>query len=311
MRVLVTGGAGFIGSNLCRELAGDADSVTVLDDLSTGDAANLDGVEVDLRVGSVLDSDLVTELVSRADAVVHLAARGSVPRSLVDPLRTHLVNATGTLHVLEAVRRHGAHLVWSSSSSVYGPNAVIPQVETAPPAPASPYAASKLAAEAYADSFAACFGIDLLTFRFFNVYGPYQSSGHSYAAVIPTFIERVLTGQPITIHGDGEQRRDFTHVSVVTSVLREALRRRTTADGPVNLALGGGQSVSEIAAEVMTAIGTEVEVVHTAPRLGDIRHSRSDPSRLLALFPGTAAVPLRAGLSDTVRWYSDILAAER
>lgn len=311
MRVLVTGGAGFIGSNLCRALVTETASVTVLDDLSTGDAANLHGVDVDLRVGSVLDPDLVDDLVSRSDAVVHLAARGSVPRSLADPLRTHEVNATGTLQVLDAVRRHGPHLVWSSSSSVYGPTAVIPQVETAPPAPASPYAASKLAAEAYAASFAACFGIDLLTFRFFNVYGPHQSSGHAYAAVIPTFIERALTGAPITIHGDGDQRRDFTHVSVVTSVLQQALRRRTTSVGPVNLALGGGQSVAEIASEVMAATGTEVEVVHTAPRVGDIRHSRSDPSRLLALFPGTTAVPLRVGLDDTVTWYRSTIAGDR
>ena len=303
MRVLVTGGAGFIGSNLCRALAPEVDSVVVLDDLSTGSAANLDGLDVELRVGSVLDGDLVADAVSRADAVVHLAARGSVPRSLADPLRTHQVNATGTLQVLDAVRRHDAHLVWSSSSSVYGPGAVIPQIETATPAPASPYSASKIAGEAYAASFTACFGLDVLTLRFFNVYGPHQSVGHAYAAVIPTFIERALAGEPITIHGDGQQRRDFTHVSVVTTVLRQALLCRTTAPGPVNLALGGGQSVSEIAAEVMAAVGTDVEIVRTDPRAGDIRHSRADPSRLLALFPDAAPVPLQTGLGDTVAWY--------
>lgn len=307
MRVVVTGGAGFIGSNLCRALVASpgVTSVSVVDDLSTGARANLDGVDVELVEGSILDAGLMDRMVAGADAVVHLAARGSVPRSLDDPLRTHEANATGTLAVLQAARAHGAHVVWSSSSSVYGPRAVIPQQETAAPAPGSPYAASKLAGEAYAASFQRCFALDVLTFRFFNVYGPRQSAGHAYAAVVPTFIEQVLAGGPVTIHGDGLQRRDFTHVSVVTRVLTEAVLRRVTAEGPVNLALGGGESVLAIAGMVCAELGADVPLVHTATRAGDIRDSRADPTRLRALFPGVEPLPLARGVRDTVAWYRE------
>lgn len=306
MHVLITGGAGFIGANLCRALLATPDiaRITVLDDLSTGFAANLAGLDVELVVGSILDPVEVDRLVARADAVVHLAARGSVPRSLDDPLRTHEVNATGTLQVLQAVRAHGAHLVVSSSSSVYGPGAASPQREDAPPAPASPYAASKLAAESYAAAFQQCFGIDLLTFRFFNVYGPLQSAGHAYAAVIPTFIGHALADEPLTLHGDGLQRRDFTYVDTVTSVLTDAVARRVTAPGPVNLALGGGATVREIAERIEDLVGRPVRIESAPARTGDIRHSRADPARLLELFPGIVPAGLDVGLKATVEWYS-------
>jgi UDP-glucose 4-epimerase len=189
MRVLVTGGAGFIGANLVRSLAGDPRfrSVTVLDDLSTGDPANLDGAgDVRLVTGSVCDQRLVDELVEAADGIVHLAARPSVPRSMKEPFATHEANATGTLRVLEAARQAGGrYVVVASSSSVYGANPSLPKHEGLVPEPLSPYAVSKLAAEAYTTAYAAGFGLPTLAFRFFNVFGPLQPAGHDYAAVVP------------------------------------------------------------------------------------------------------------------------------
>ncbi|MFC6086330.1 NAD-dependent epimerase/dehydratase family protein [Sphaerisporangium aureirubrum] len=308
MRVLVTGGAGFIGANLCRALAAlpGIEHVTALDDLSTGSADNLDGVPVDLVEGSILDRDLVGRLVSRAGAVVHLAARPSVPRSVRDPIASHTVNATGTLNVLEACRsaRTRPHVICASSSSVYGDCAVPYKSEDLPVRPLSPYGASKLAMEAYALAYASSYGLPVLTFRFFNVYGPLQAAGHAYAAVVPVFLTRAAAGETLPIHGDGRQARDFTYVGSVARVLCDAVTRRVTCPGPVNLAFGTRVSLLELADLLGRVLGRPVRAEFLPPRVGDIRESRASPRLLLGLFPGVRPVVLEEGLRATAEWFA-------
>jgi UDP-glucose 4-epimerase len=310
MKVLVTGGAGFIGANLCRDLAaaGDIESVVALDDLSTGFRSNLSGVEgVELLEGSILDTRLVNDAVAGVDAVVHLAARPSVPRSLDDPWATHEVNATGTVRVLEAVRRRDPterpYLIVASSSSVYGANPALPKREDMATRPMSPYAASKLATEAYALAYAESFGLDVLVFRFFNVFGPLQAAGHSYAAVVPAFVAAAVKGEPLNVHGDGTQTRDFTFVGSVTAVLTDALRRRVTHDTPVNLAFGSRVSLLELVSALEAAVGRSLPLKHSQPRPADVAHSQADQGLLVTLFPDVVPVPLAEGLRLVTGWF--------
>lgn len=304
MRVAVTGGAGFIGANLCRQLlASGVDSVSVIDDLSTGSRANLDGVDVDLVVGSILDDGALDAAIGGADAIVHLAALGSVPRSVADPLASHHANATGTVMVLEAARRHGGlHTVVASSSSVYGSNPTLPKHEDLATRPLSPYGGSKLATEGYTLAWGAAYGMPVLPFRFFNVFGPLQAAGHVYAAVIPRFVESALAGQPLVVHGDGMQSRDFTYVGTVVAVIADAVRRTVTSDVPVNLAFGSRISLLDVIAELETLLGRPLEREHIEPRAGDVRHSQADNTRLRALFPDVVPVPFTDGLRATVEW---------
>ena len=307
MRVLVTGGAGFIGSNLCRRLlvTPDVSAVTVVDDLSTGSAANLRGVAVDLVEGSILDADLLTGLAAAADAVVHLAALGSVPRSVADPVSSHAVNATGTLTVLEAARHGGVgHVVVASSSSVYGANPTLPKHEGLAQLPMSPYAASKLATEGYALAYQHSYGLPVLAFRFFNVFGPHQAAGHAYAAVVPAFVEAALAGRPIPVHGDGTQSRDFTYVDTVTAVIVDALTRRVTAAEPVNLAYGTRTDLLTLIGMLEEVLGHPLAREHGPRRPGDVDHSRADDTRVRTLFPDVEPTPLGDALRATVEWYT-------
>ncbi|HYN94406.1 MAG TPA: NAD-dependent epimerase/dehydratase family protein, partial [Pilimelia sp.] len=301
----VTGGAGFIGANLCRALVAHpgVERVVVLDNLSTGAAANLDGVDVDLRVGSILDPAAVADAVAGADSVVHLAARPSVPRSVADPVASHEANATGTLRVLEACRRNAVHVVTASSSSVYGSVADLPKHEDLATRPQSPYAASKLAAEAYTLAYGNTFGVPTLPLRFFNVYGPYQSSGHAYAAVIPAFIDAALRGEPLAVQGDGHQSRDFTFVGTVVRVLTDAVLRRVSSPVPVNLAFGRRIPLHDLIGALASLIGGPLAVQHGPARVGDVRHSQACDARLRALFPTVLPIPLTDGLAQTVDWF--------
>jgi UDP-glucose 4-epimerase len=310
MKVLVTGGAGFIGANLCRALAGrdDIERVVALDDLSTGRRDNLAGVAgVELVEGSILDAALVEATLAGADAVVHLAARPSVPRSLDDPWATHEANASGTLCVLDAVRRQDPtrrpHVIVASSSSVYGANPVLPKREDMATSPVSPYGASKLAAEAYALAYARSFGLEVLVLRFFNVFGPLQGADHAYAAVVPTFVSAALAGRALTIHGDGSQTRDFTFVGSVTAVLGDALRRRVTHGTPVNLAFGSKVSLLELVSALEAVVGRPLVLRHTEQRPGDVAHSQADQGLLMTLFPEIAPVPLAEGLRLVTEWF--------
>ena len=241
-----------------------------------------------------------------AQTVVHLAARPSVPRSLSDPMATHQVNATGTMMVLEAARRHGMpHVIVASSSSVYGANAALPKREDMATLPVSPYAASKLATEAYALSYGRSFGLPVLAFRLFNVFGPLQPAGHAYAAVVPTFVSCALAGRPLPVHGDGTQTRDFTFVDTVVSVIADAIRRRVVDPEPVNLAYGSRVSLLELIAVLQEVVGHELHVDLVAPRAGDVHHSQADRTRLSRMFPEVRPTPLADGLRATVSWFRE------
>jgi UDP-glucose 4-epimerase len=305
--VLITGGAGFIGANLVRELAAsdEGHEIVVVDDFSTGRESNLEGFVVELHRGSILDESLLEKAMPGVDSVVHLAARASVPRSIADPLATVEVNVTGTARVLEAARAAGvAHLVFASSSSVYGANPTLPKSEDMVPMPMSPYAASKLGAESLVLSYGPSFGMGVLAFRFFNVYGPLQPADHAYAAVVPRFVHAALNGQPIEIYGDGLQTRDFTFVGSVVDVLTQAAQRRISNDGPVNLAFGTRSSLLELVDLVGQIRCRTLERQYREPRLGDVKDSQANCSRLRTLFPDVHPTALAAGLRETVDWMS-------
>lgn len=306
MKVVVTGGAGFIGANLCRELAAETQvtEVVVVDDLSTGRRSNLDGVEAALIEGSILDSDVLDAAFDSAASVVHLAARPSVPRSVRDPVASHDANASGTVAVLEAARRcRVGHLVLASSSSVYGSNPELPKHEDLAPRPVSPYAASKLAAEAYALAYQQTFGVGVLAFRFFNVFGPLQDSGHAYAAVIPAFISAALAAEPLQVDGDGRQTRDFTFVGTVAEVVTDAVTRNVTSATPVNLAFGTRTDLLTVVSMLEGLLGRTLPVHHRERRPGDVKDSQADQRRLRQLFPDVQPVDLMAGLQRTVAWF--------
>lgn len=307
MRIVVTGGAGFIGANLCRTLAREQEhDVIAFDDLSTGLRSNLDGTAVKLVEGTILDPAALDEVLEGADSVVHLAALPSVPRSLADPLASHQVNATGTVQVLEGVRRAGGpQVVVASSSSVYGANPALPKHEGLVPQPASPYAASKLAAESVTLAFARSFCLDVLVFRFFNVFGPLQRADHAYAAVVPVFATAALQGRPLPMHGDGQQSRDFTFVDTVCAVLADAVARRVCDLEPVNLAFGSRITLVEAVGVLEALLDRPLVVEYLPPRAGDVRESQADQRRLRDLFPGVNPVAFAEGLRATVDWLRD------
>ncbi len=305
----MTGGAGFIGANLCRALTGatGVDEVVALDDLSTGSRSNLAGLDgVRLVEGSILDPAALDDVVAGAGAIVHLAARPSVPRSLEDPMASHEANATGTVQVLEAARRHdGPHVVVASSSSVYGANPALPKREDQVPMPVSPYAASKLATESYALAYASSFGLPVLAFRFFNVFGPLQAPDHAYAAVVPAFLAAALRAEALPVHGDGHQTRDFTFVGTVAAVVTDAINRRVTDPRPVNLAFGTRVSLLELIHAMEQVLDRPLERSHLGPRPGDVRDSQADQAKLRALFPDVQPMALEDGLRATVAWFAE------
>jgi len=302
--IVVTGGAGFIGANLCRRLSTAGETVVAFDDLSTGDVDNLRDLDVRFVEGTILDAVALDGALRDATAVVHLAARPSVPRSIADPVASHLANATGTVEVLEAARRAGnLHVIVASSSSVYGANPTLPKHEDLATLPLSPYAASKLATEAYALAYQQSFGVPALVFRFFNVFGPLQAAGHAYAAVVPAFVSAALDGRPLTVHGDGKQSRDFTFVDTVTEVIADALARGVTSTTPVNLAFGTRTDLLTLIAELEAVVGTTLAVEHVETRAGDVRHSQADSTRLQELFPDVVPITLPDALRATVDWF--------
>lgn len=307
MKILITGGAGFIGSNLSRYILNTGKhEVRVLDDLSTGEAENLAGLDVEFIQGTILDEAVLAAQMSSVDAVIHLGAIPSVPRSIQNPMRSHHANATGTLNVLEAAKAAGVEqVVVASSSSVYGSNPVSPKSEFDWTRPMSPYAVSKHATEGYAIAYNYAYGMKNLAFRFFNVYGPGQLAGHAYAAVIPQFIDAALRGVPLTVTGDGTQSRDFTYIDTVCEALLRSVEQRTTSHDPVNLAFGSNTSLLELIELLQTQLGRDLEVDFVPERVGDVKASKADNHRLSELFPDIHPFDIEVGLANTIAWHQN------
>jgi UDP-glucose 4-epimerase len=301
MEIGITGGAGFIGANLARHLLDAGARVRILDDLSTGYRENLRGLDVDLVEGSILDEADLRSL-EGCDAIVHLAAIPSVPRSVANPLPSHDANATGTLRVLQAARGTNAHVIVASSSSVYGANPALPKVESMRPMPVSPYAVSKLAAESYAIAFQQCYDLPTLAFRFFNVYGPLQAPGHAYAAVVPAFTYAAVRKEPLKVHGDGQQTRDFTYVNTVVATIADAIERKVRSLEPVNLAFGTRHSLLHVVNQLEAEVGHHLDVEFEPTRVGDVRDSQADGTLVRTLFPTIRPVPLEDGIRATLEW---------
>ncbi len=302
MKALVTGGGGFIGSNLVRALLDEGHDVRVLDNFSTGNRANLSGLDIEVVEGELRSYERVHNAVRGVEVVFHLGALGSVPRSVQDPLTSSAVNIEGTLNVLLAARDEGIRrVVFSSSSSVYGPRRELPVTEDLPPDPISPYGVAKLAAERYCVSFSRVYeSFESVVVRYFNVFGPRQSPFSQYAAVIPLFVTAIAAGQPILVYGDGEQRRDFTYVSnVVDGTIRAA--EAAGASGRIfNVAASAPVTVNEVAAAIGAVLGKPVEKTFAPPRVGDIRDSWADVSAAREVLGWEPTVDLEDGLRRTV-----------
>ncbi|NIF18049.1 NAD-dependent epimerase/dehydratase family protein [Pantoea sp. Cy-639] len=299
--ILITGGAGFIGSHLCDALLDKGYAVRVLDDLSMGkrDNLQLDHPRLQLIEGDVADAALVARAMAGCQAVVHLAAVASVQASVEDPVRTHQSNFIGTLNVCEAMRTNGVRRVlFASSAAVYGNNGEGQAVvEDTLKAPLTPYAVDKLASEQYLDFYRRQHGLEPVIFRFFNIFGPRQDPSSPYSGVISIFCERALGGLPITVFGDGEQTRDFLYVGDLVQLMIQALELAQVEEGAVNVGLNQATSLNQVLQALEQVVGGLPAISHGPARSGDIRHSRADNSRLLARFDFPTPTPFVEGLA--------------
>jgi nucleoside-diphosphate-sugar epimerase len=309
-RVLVTGGAGFIGSHLAEALVSLKARVTILDDLSGGTRDNFASFgPVEFVHGSILDQDLLSRYTRGCRYVFHQAALGSVPRSVEQPRLYTDVNVTGTLNILEAARAAGVRrVIFAASSSVFGNNPV-PWIETSAPRPRSPYAATKLADEGLMAAYAASYGLDTASLRYFNIFGPRQNANSAYAAVIAAFAKALLSGNRPVIYGDGQQSRDFTFVANAVHANLLCARRSQPIGGEViNVACGRRISVNELAATMARALGrAELAPCHEPERTGDIKHSFADLRRAQDLLGYAPIVDFEAGLQTAIAWYQSVL----
>jgi len=298
MKVLITGGAGFIGSHLAAHFQRRAE-VRVLDNLRTGHAHNLAGLDVEFLHGSILDRELVARAVRGVDYVFHLAAFVSVPESVERPHECVALNVTGLLNVLEAAAAAGVRkLVFSSSAAIYGDNPDVPKYEDMRPEPRSPYAVTKLDGEYYCQHYTEAHGLETAALRFFNVFGPRQDPAGAYAAAVPIFMQRALAGEPLTIFGDGGQTRDFIYVDDIVGAIAFAASTPGMT-GVFNAGYGGQMTVLELARRIVALAGSQSEIRHAAERAGDVRHSRASVDKLRAAGFQPAGT-LEAGLAATL-----------
>ncbi|MBI2857835.1 MAG: SDR family oxidoreductase [Chloroflexi bacterium] len=308
MKALVTGGAGFIGSHLVERLVREGMEVRVLDNFSTGNRENLAAIasQIELIEGDICDDEATRQAMRGVEVVFHEAALCSVARSVENPQKSNDMNVGGTLNVLVAARDEGVRrLVYASSSSVYGNIPALPKKEAQAPAPASPYAVTKLAGELYCRVFYQIFGLETFALRYFNVFGPRQVQDSAYAAVIPRFTSALLRGEPPVIFGDGEQSRDFSYVDNVVEANLLAVKAKAGFGEAFNVACGRHTTVSDVAAQIACLMGMSVKPVHREPRPGDVRHSLADINKAASVLGYQPRIEFSAGLERTVRWYQE------
>jgi nucleoside-diphosphate-sugar epimerase len=302
---LVTGGAGFIGSHLAEELVRRGEKVRVVDSLATGKRQNLAHIpEVEFVNGDLADIDVAKRAVAGVDYVLHQAAIPSVPRSVQDPLTSNRANIDASLNVLIAARDAGVkRVVYAGSSSAYGNTPTLPKVETMATAPLSPYALQKLVAEQYARMFTQLYGLETVTIRYFNVFGPRQDPSSPYSGVISLFISALCEGRQPTIYGDGEHTRDFTYVANVVDGVLRACHAQGASGEVINVAMGGRISLNQLFRTLRDLVGAKVEPKYAPPRAGDVRDSQADISKARNLLGYEPTVSFEEGLQRTVAWY--------
>jgi nucleoside-diphosphate-sugar epimerase len=312
-KYVVTGGAGFIGSALVRGLLALGDgSVEVIDNLSTGQRGNLGEVaaRVAFHEADIRNYDAIRPVIAGADTVFHIAAIPSVPKSIVDPVPSHEANIDGTFNVLQAcVEGKVRKVVYAASSSAYGDTLVLPKIETMQPNPKSPYAAQKLMGEYYCSAFSSCYGIDTTSLRFFNVYGPRQDPGSPYSGIISVFMTCLLQGIAPTIHGDGEQTRDFTYVDDVVELVIKASKAPGVAGKVFNAGNGNRYSLNEIWAALQKIEGVSIAAKFGPPRAGDVRDSQADTTAAVRELGHSPRFTIEQGLRRTLEWYRESLMA--
>jgi nucleoside-diphosphate-sugar epimerase len=311
-KYLVTGGAGFIGCNLVRYILDKGHQVVVLDDFSTGKRTNLANVSgrIELIEGDIRDRDAADRAVAGCAAIFHEAALGSVPRSVDDPVTSHDVNVNGTITLLEAARGAGIkRIIFAASSAAYGDQAKSPKHEGMVPMPISPYAAGKVACEMYLQAYWAIYGMETLSLRYFNVFGPFQDPGGAYAAVIPAFVSQLLRGQPPQVYGDGEQSRDFCFIQNVCQANWLAANAPSEACGgqALNIACSRAITLNQILAELKDLLGTDVPATYQDARLGDVKHSLADVSLASETIGYEPTVFFEEGLAKAIDWYRENL----
>lgn len=312
MKYLITGGAGFIGSNLALEILKRGDEVRILDNFSTGRRENIEPIlgQIELVEGDIRDFWTVSEAMDGIDYVLHQAALPSVARSVQNPLTANAVNIDGTLNVLEAARQAKVRrLVFACSSAVYGESETLPKVETMIPAPISPYAVNKITGEYYCRIYHRLYGLETVALRYFNIFGPRQDPTSQYSAVIPLFIKAVLQGKQPSIYGDGEQSRDFTYIGNAVSANLKACTAPAAPGHCYNIACGDRFTLNQTLKLIGDILGKPVSARHVEPRQGDIKHSLADIEAAKIDLGYTVDYDFRAGLRETITWFSKVFSA--
>ncbi len=310
MKAVITGGAGFIGSTLGRHLlARGVDKVQAFDNLNSGHAANLDGTSVGLITGDIRDYDALLAAFTGADYVIHLAAIPSVPRSIKEPIPSHDVNINGSFNVFRAAQAAGVkRVVYAASSSAYGDTEVLPKVETMQANPKSPYAAQKLMGEYYASVFSSCFGLETVSLRFFNVFGPRQDPGSAYSGVLSLFMKALIEGKSPTIFGDGEQSRDFTYVEDVAALVWKAALAPGVSGRVFNAGNGNRYTLNQTWEMLQEISGVALAATYGPPREGDVKHSQADTTLARQALGHDPQFTFHEGLLQTFQWYKASLA---